>query len=648
MRIELGVLDHLGLNLYSNIPAVLAEAVANAWDADATEVDISIDRSAQRITIVDNGHGMDLDDVNDKFLTVGYRRREDEPTTTRRGRHVMGRKGIGKLSLFSIAERIEVHSVKTNARGRRVGDPQALVLEAEKIREAIEAKHEYFPRALDPKVVKLKKGTQLILSDLKTHATAMTTKSLRPRLARRFSIIGAKQTFKVKVDGDAIGVADRDYFPKIEYLWSIGDVGDTYEKLARKAKRKARVDGTVDASEGWAVRGWVGTFDEQMSIEEENNALTVLAWGKLVEENLLTHIKEGGLYTKYLIGELRADFLDVDERDDITTSDRQRLKETDPRYEALVAWVQDNVLRTIGNSWRDWRKADGMTTALSEPAVKQLYDSLSPGAKRFAESLFGRIGKMAKDDEETRRTLYKHGILAFERMRFRESLDSVERIQVESDLDLLNEFVTGFDDLEAAYYHQIVQGRLEVIGQFEKVVDTEKETVIQRHVFEHLWLLHPSWERASTDARIEQAVTREFGKIEAKLSEEEKRGRIDIRYRTAAGKNIIIELKRYDRSVNLGELVDQLQKYRNALEKVLKRFPDEPQDIEVIAILGRPIANATQEQVSRALGGLNARVILYDQLIKDTQRSYADYLKANRELSRISAVLDQLDVAEEE
>lgn len=35
MRIDLNVLNHLGLNLYSNVPAVLSEAVANAWDANA-------------------------------------------------------------------------------------------------------------------------------------------------------------------------------------------------------------------------------------------------------------------------------------------------------------------------------------------------------------------------------------------------------------------------------------------------------------------------------------------------------------------------------------------------------------------------------------------------------------------------------------
>lgn len=646
MGIELGVLDHLGLNLYSNIPAVLAEAVANAWDADATEVVIAIDRDEQTITILDNGHGMDLKDVNDKFLSVGYRRREEEPTKTKRERHVMGRKGIGKLSLFSIAERIEVHSLKTDGDGNPTGEPQALALEADAIRTSIEAKETYHPEALNPEIVKLARGTQLTLTGLKKHATAMTTKSLRVRLARRFSVIGPGSDFEVSIDGDAIGVKDRDYFGKIEYLWSVGDVGDAYNALATNGKRTSTIDGIVDAGKGWKVTGWVGTFDEQQSIEEENNALTVLAWGKLVQENLLSQIQEGGLYTKYLIGEIRADFLDLDEQEDITTSDRQRLKEEDDRFEALIAYVQGHILKPIGNNWRDWRRDDGMDKALQEPAVDEWYASLKPGAQKFAKQLFGRIGQMSKDDDDARRALYKHGILAFERLRFKESLDAVDRIEEAGDLELLNEFVAGFDDLEAAYYHQIVQGRLEVIRQFEKVVDTEKESVIQAHIFEHLWLLHPSWERASTNARIEESVTKEFDDINAKLSDEEKRGRIDIRYRTAAGKNIIIELKKYDRKITLGELTDQLKKYQNALKKVLKQFPEEPQDIETIAILGPPIQNATAEEVTRSLGGINARVILYDQLIKDTQQSYAEYLEANTQLSRISEVLDKLDRTE--
>ena len=102
MRLNLNVLNHLGLNLYSNVPAVLAEAVANSWDADARHVSITIDRGGNRIELSDDGTGMDEHDINDKYLTVGYERRQNDGSQTAElHRPVMGRKGIGKLSLFS-------------------------------------------------------------------------------------------------------------------------------------------------------------------------------------------------------------------------------------------------------------------------------------------------------------------------------------------------------------------------------------------------------------------------------------------------------------------------------------------------------------------------------------------------------------------
>ena len=86
MRMSLNVLNHMGLHLYSNTPAVLAEAIANAWDADAAEVHVEIDSGAKTISVKDNGVGMNLDDVNDKFLYVGHQKRHgsDDSRTPRR------------------------------------------------------------------------------------------------------------------------------------------------------------------------------------------------------------------------------------------------------------------------------------------------------------------------------------------------------------------------------------------------------------------------------------------------------------------------------------------------------------------------------------------------------------------------------------
>ena len=68
MTVDLNVLDHLGINLYSNIAAVLTEAVANAWDADASTVEIRVDTQNKWIDIQDDGIGMTIVDVNEKYL----------------------------------------------------------------------------------------------------------------------------------------------------------------------------------------------------------------------------------------------------------------------------------------------------------------------------------------------------------------------------------------------------------------------------------------------------------------------------------------------------------------------------------------------------------------------------------------------------
>src|SRR6266403_1483101 len=93
MRISLSALEHLGINLYSNVPAVLSEIVANAWDADARRVRVRLDKAAETIVIDDDGAGMDRDAVVDRFLTVGFQRRSQSGgDKTPGGRMPMGRK----------------------------------------------------------------------------------------------------------------------------------------------------------------------------------------------------------------------------------------------------------------------------------------------------------------------------------------------------------------------------------------------------------------------------------------------------------------------------------------------------------------------------------------------------------------------------
>ena len=76
MQISLNALEHLGMNLYSNVPAVLSEIVANAWDADATRVVVEVNQDDQSVEITDDGIGMfsdgsqRLDHKSDAYAVV--------------------------------------------------------------------------------------------------------------------------------------------------------------------------------------------------------------------------------------------------------------------------------------------------------------------------------------------------------------------------------------------------------------------------------------------------------------------------------------------------------------------------------------------------------------------------------------------------
>ena len=204
MTISLNALEHLGINLYSNIPAVLSEIVANAWDADAKNVTISVDKAAEIITIQDDGIGMNRDGVIDRFLTVGFKRREVLGETTPAGRKPMGRKGIGKLSIFSVAQLAEIYTIEGKER-------TAFKMDREVIRKAISGKAQkpYRPEEIGAWPSDLKSGTRIVLAGLSKSLSGMTVEGLKRRIARRFSVIGPKFRFAATVNGATIGPEDR-------------------------------------------------------------------------------------------------------------------------------------------------------------------------------------------------------------------------------------------------------------------------------------------------------------------------------------------------------------------------------------------------------------------------------------------------------
>lgn len=600
MSLSLNVLNHLGINLYSNIPAVLSEIVANSWDADAKRVDITI--ADDQIIIKDDGCGMSAVDINNKFLYVGYQKREQSVKSPIFNRKYMGRKGIGKLSMFSIAKEVDVISKKEMFResGERYFEVSGLRMNIDEIADVIKKEHNdsnsssnYYPTVLQVAEDSIENtGTQIILKNLKKLTTSLTPEYIKKRVARRFGIIGKEFSFSVFVNNEEVSISDRDYFHKLRYIWYFGDDSKKYADYCKNTSHKEK-RGNVISCNGvdYEVTGWIGSVDASGDLkdgEDNLNKIVVLVRGKLGQEDILSEYSEGGLYSKYLIGEINADFFDVDSLDDMATSNRQEYRKDDERFIALKKFVQEE-LKYIQGKWTELRNESGEEKAKELlPVIDTWCKSLQGDDKKYAKKMFGKINQIVADDDKKKEIL-KYSVLAFEKLKYAKHLSAIDEIEAEN-FEVFKDIFTGLDEIEATLYYQIIRERIEVIKVFQSITDENAlEKVIQTHLFNHLWLLDPSWERVDNTQYMETTVLNALNSEYDSLSPEEKAGRLDIGYRQTAGKHIIIELKRADRIVTTSEVIKQVKKYHDALNKVLTLTYQSNYAFEILFVLGRPV-----------------------------------------------------------
>ena len=585
MTMSLNVLNHLGIGLYSNVPAVLSEAIANAWDADAKRVYIDIDPRNRRITIQDDGHGMTVHDANSKYLNVGYARREAGEAQSPNGRQVMGRKGIGKLSLFSIANRVEVHSVKD-------GQKHGFRMTVDGIKTAMAGPQDsaYYPTSISEENISISSGTLIVLSDVKRRLH-QTGSPLRRRLARRFSISGAEQNFTMYLNQTPITVQDREYQHKLQYVWTFGQKGERFAAIARNAKLMRRLVPAVELPDTeYEIDGWIGTANKPGDLKERDtgeniNGIVIMCRDKLAQENILDEIGDEDIYSEYVIGEIHADFLDIDDQEDIATSSRQRIIEEDPRYQSLKNTIKE-ALNTVQSDWRDQRNEDGRRAATMIPQVQEWYDNLNPDQRQNAERLMGRINQLPVADETEKRRIFIGAILAFESLRFRNMLSRLDAMSA-GNLGALADIFEQLDDLEQSAYYQITRDRVDVIRKLTELVDADvRERALQEHLYQNLWLLDPSWERATHTSRMETRIYGALNGVYSDLSDDVKASRLDLYYTTSGNKHVIIELKRSGRTVHHAELADQIERYHRAATESLDSMQIGHQPLEMVCVLG--------------------------------------------------------------
>ena len=124
--------------------------------------------------------------------------------------------------------------------------------------------------------------------------------------------------------------------------------------------------------------------------------------------------------------------------------------------------------------------------------------------------------------------------------------------------------------------------------------------------------------------------------------------RLDVKYKKASNKHIIIELKRGNRTVKTDELFIQVRKYFKATTKILEKHNME-EPFEIIVLLGEHLDGKNFDQkeyeaTKRSLKEFNCRIMYYDELLKNAENLYSDFLEKNKSLSTLSNLINEMDI----
>lgn len=695
MKISMSVLEALGINLYSNAAAVVSELVANAWDADANLVEINWNAAAEDafVEIGDDGSGMTREELKSKFLTVGYSKRAIEGgSSASYGRPFMGRKGIGKLSVFSIADTVEVHS----ARG---GERNAFRIKVDDLKKRIEDDKPYNPELIEVRPDLGEHGTVIRLSNLRRRRIDVAINALRKRVARRFDILtlappkpeegetqvdavrreladlrasaavvpanedsGAAAStlasrFYVTLNDSPITFDDRIELRKLEYLWEFGSEAIPADSLAPDVVRSV-LPADVAGNSSWKISGWFGTTARPDQLVEDEDAgslknIMVLSRGRPIQEGILDRLDFSRLFVSYTTGQIRADFLDADDQDDIATSDRQRLMEDDPRVEALRDFLRAALLKA-SDQWSDWRpKKKAKEVLENNKPIKDWIGSLPKYQRDPATKLMGTIESLSipesTDAAKDRRRLFQSGIIAFERIGLREDVERLNQLSTMQTDDILNVLAT-LDSYESAMYLDIIRARIETIQSFEDdVAENVLEKVLQEKLHSNLWLLDPAWDRISQDVAMEERVFELAESFGADRPDEDALKRIDLRYCNVQNRHVVIELKRPGVKPDIDVLYDQGLTYIRALTRILEETGRQEEPYEVIFVVGEkpgakksPPSKNPVDYSRERVAEINGRVFRYQELVHKARAQYSEYIERNQNLTRVSEVLDAL------
>ena len=504
MRISRLTIDKLGIQMYDRVSAVLAELIANAYDADAEQVTITlpfgqylarkveghIEDQGFEIVIQDDGGGMTTQQVNDYYLNVGYNRRVGRgERTPKHKRRVMGRKGIGKLAPFGICREVEVITAggALTDHGYAVSN---LILDLDGIlnetsdQEGNVPPYHPLPGPQDGNYAP-SSGTKLILRRFDRRRVP-TREELDRQLAARFGL--SQSNWSVRLE-DTAGQEDPIYLGTL----SVDTMPDTRIEVDN---RPVEVDGQF-----LPVSGWVGYAKDPYK-DEVMAGVRLYARGKIVAQTRDFDIKTGftGEFKmrSYLTGEIHAEWLD--ENEDSIRTDRQDIIWNSELGTPLQEWGRE-LLKELAAKAESSTRQRAWDLFLAESQLDERLRVAHPTDRairdsvlRAARSLVARADRDAIKTSNYRDRMVRLAYAIGPHTTLLTTLDEVAS-QVDGATDVILDLFERARLVEMYSLGQVAQERVGAVEQLQRLVSNPStvERQLQKLIETAPWILHPDW-----------------------------------------------------------------------------------------------------------------------------------------------------------
>ena len=506
LRISRLTVDKLGVKLYDKASAVVAELIANGYDADAETVTVRLPLNLQLasqaggklkdlgyvIDVEDDGHGMTPDEAIGFYLRVGADRRarkgEDGSRSRKKRRPVMGRKGIGKLAPFGICRRIEVWS----AGGPKTKDGYSITHFFMDFDKIVTDDDEAVPLEVgsDDRGWSNRTGTRIRLTSFLAKRVPDEETFLR-QLAVRFTF--AKPDFKIMILDTATAGAKPVKVNPLDIPLLPGS------KIDLASRPVVADDGST-----LPVSGWLGMAKEAYK-NEEMMGVRIYARGKIA--GVTRDFNQPAGFTgefamrSYLVGQVEAEWLDLDNGDDLVRTDRQDILWSSDYGELLRRWGAE-LIKEIARISREPRRVrvrdEFLRKSGIEARARQRFGDKQ--VARVAIDLAKKFGGFAAEDElsddvyvedlsQIILSVAPHQALM---EAFHEFTNQVTK--GEASIDQMLDIFSKAQIAELASYAQIAAQRVRVIKDLQQIIDVSMdENQFQALIAHAPWLIEPSW-----------------------------------------------------------------------------------------------------------------------------------------------------------